>query len=401
MRNGTVRRLASGRFQARYFVDGQMHSADRTFATRTEASDWLAQRRVDLRAGIRTDSRAGQARIGDLTRSWIDANASRLKPKTVTTYRNVCESLVCRPSEGIGTMSIRDIRYSDLQAWVGRMGQAGRSPSRARQGLRLVSQVLDTARRDGIIAVNPSSDVRLPRMPAPRHTILQPAQIAALRREMPVELRALIDVLAWGGLRLGEATALQRRALDLDAKLLHVDRAHTEAHDENGNFTKIEGLPKSHQVRTVRLTDATVEALREHMQRYAGPDGTDYVFAGRRGGPLWNGPLRRRWDRAVERAGIPRVTPHDMRATCISLLISAGADPTSVQHHVGHADAGVTMRVYSQVNQRGDERLAAVLSELQRDDSELGTELGTEPEPTPAYGGPQAPDLGLHPSPPS
>ena len=387
MRNGSVRRMASGRFQARFYAEGEMHSADRTFATRTEASDWLAQKRLDLRNGIRTDARAGQARIGDLSREWVDANASRLKPKTVTTYRNVCNSIICAPADGIGTMPIKDIRFSDLQAWVGRMGRAGRSPSRVRQALRLVSQVLDTARRDGVIAVNPCSDVRLPRMPLPRHTILQPAQIAALRREMPPELRALVDVLAWAGLRLGEATALRRGSVDLNGGLLHVNTAHIEAHDEDGVFTKIEGLPKSNQVRPVRLTDATVTALREHLSRYTAAGGDAYVFAGRGGGPLWNGPLRRRWDRAVERAGIPRVTPHDMRATCISLLISAGADPTSVQHHVGHADPGVTMRVYSQVNQRGDERLAAVLSQLQRDDNGLGTELGTEPSPSNAYGG--------------
>lgn len=192
---------------------------------------------------------------------------------------------------------------------------------------------------------------------------------------MPAELRALIDVLAWAGLRFGEATALRRQSVDLDARRLSIDSGYVEAQDSEGRFRKIEGTPKSHQRRTVMLTEQTTEALRDHLDTYVEPQPNALLFAGRKGTPLWYGAFRRRWDRAVEAAELPKVTPHDLRATCISLLISAGADPTAVQHHVGHADPGVTMRVYSQVNSRGDERLALALSSLQ-----LGAELGAGTE---------------------
>lgn len=196
-----------------------------------------------------------------------------------------------------------------------------------------------------------------------------------MRAKMPPELAALVDVLAWAGLRFGEVSALRRSSVDLSSRRLHIDTAYVEAHDEDGVFRKIEGTPKSHQVRTVMISEGTAVALRAHLERYVGPEPDALLFAGRKGTPLWSGAFRRRWDRAVEAAGIRRVTPHDLRATCISLLISAGADPTSVQHHVGHANAAVTMRVYSQVNQSGDERLARVLASLQNG---FGMELGTD-----------------------
>ena len=46
-----------------------------------------------------------------------------------------------------------------------------------------------------------------------------------------------------------------------------------------------------------------------------------------------------------------RVTalPHDLRGTCASLLIDAGASPKDVQAHLGHEDVQTTLRLYVRV----------------------------------------------------
>jgi hypothetical protein len=51
-RFGSVRRLPSGRWQARYRTsDGRLHTAPQTFATKTDATRFLAQAEADLTRG--------------------------------------------------------------------------------------------------------------------------------------------------------------------------------------------------------------------------------------------------------------------------------------------------------------------------------------------------------------
>ena len=57
---GTVRKLASGRWQARYLgPDGQRHKAPETFETKSDAQDWLNLVRADIERDVWRDPDAG------------------------------------------------------------------------------------------------------------------------------------------------------------------------------------------------------------------------------------------------------------------------------------------------------------------------------------------------------
>ena len=73
------------------------------------------------------------------------------------------------------------------------------------------------------------------------------------------------------------------------------------------------------------------------------------MFTSPDGAPLRNGNFRRRiWYPAVEQAGLPDgLRIHDLRHTCASLLIAAGANPKVVQVHLGHSSITVTMDRYT------------------------------------------------------
>ena len=50
--------------------------------------------------------------------------------------------------------------------------------------------------------------------------------------------------------------------------------------------------------------------------------------------------------RSVPKSTFPDVSPHDLRHSCTSLLLSSGADIKSVQEILGHADASTTLNFY-------------------------------------------------------
>jgi integrase len=111
-------------------------------------------------------------------------------------------------------------------------------------------------------------------------------------------------------------------------------------------------------------------------QRAASTEPDGYVFATTCGSKPKQGNIRRRaLDKAVARANeklidagdvpLPKgLTPHKLRHTFASILVTVGVDPGSVVDQLGHADPGFTLRVYRHGMRRDNtarERLLALV----------------------------------------
>ena len=90
------------------------------------------------------------------------------------------------------------------------------------------------------------------------------------------------------------------------------------------------------------------------------------VFTSPQGAPLRNSNLRRQvWYAAVEQADLPQgLRIHDLRHTCASLLIAAGANPKAVQVHLGHSSISVTMDRYTHLFPSDVEALIGRLEDI-------------------------------------
>ena len=103
------------------------------------------------------------------------------------------------------------------------------------------------------------------------------------------------------------------------------------------------------------LPELCITALCEHKIRQqaereaASEDWQDHglVFPSRVGTPMEPDNLRRSWGRVREKAGLEIVRFHDIRHTCVSLLLALGAPPHIVRDIVGHSDIEVTMTIYA------------------------------------------------------
>jgi integrase len=70
------------------------------------------------------------------------------------------------------------------------------------------------------------------------------------------------------------------------------------------------------------------------------------VFPSRKGGHLTIGEYRWVFDKAASDIGLSGLVPHELRHTCASLAISAGANVKAVQTLLGHASAVMTLDLY-------------------------------------------------------
>jgi hypothetical protein len=96
-RFGRVRRLPSGRWQARYQgPDSVDRAAPETFGTKTDAEVWLTLKEAEIRRGDWIDPDAGKVRFGGYSDNWV--NDSVLKPRTEELYWGLLKTISSPPS---------------------------------------------------------------------------------------------------------------------------------------------------------------------------------------------------------------------------------------------------------------------------------------------------------------
>jgi len=87
------------------------------------------------------------------------------------------------------------------------------------------------------------------------------------------------------------------------------------------------------------------------------------VFPSRRGTPMEPDNLRRSWYAIRKDAGLGQTRFHDLRHTCVTLLLDLGAPPHVVREIVGHSAIEVTMTIYAHAAREEQRKALAGLSE--------------------------------------
>lgn len=236
------------------------------------------------------------------------------------------------------------ITRAHVSSLVNELEARGLSPKTIKNAIHMLSSVLALAVDEGHIPRNPVKRVRLPKQQLVEHEarFLTAEEYAALSGAVDDHYRPLLDFLVGTGLRWSEATALQCRNVDLTAGTLRVQRAWKRI---PGGWEI--GPPKS--TRSNRTVNPAVLALVAIEPLMGKP--SDLVFTTPRGNVIRHANFYNRvWVPACERAGLdPRPTPHDLRHTHASWLISEGIGLEAVQDQLGHESIETTRRVYAKL----------------------------------------------------
>ena len=171
---------------------------------------------------------------------------------------------------------------------------------------------------------------------------------------LPEHWRPLALFLLVIGARIGEASAVMVKDIDLGAGTVRLRRAWKKGERDSRYL----GTTKTRRgVRTVVMGPALTEALRPLVE---GREADALVFTAPEGGRVYAQHFRNRvWQPALERAGITKhVTPHGLRHTSASWLLGKGVAPQVVQHRLGHESLSTTSKVYAHL--LTDAQLAAV-----------------------------------------
>ena len=82
------------------------------------------------------------------------------------------------------------------------------------------------------------------------------------------------------------------------------------------------------------------------------------------GGAVNPSNVSRSFDRLVEQAGLPRITPHGLRHSCASLLMQAGVPVKAISERLGHSSVNITLNVYAHLVEDMQHDAALAMSAL-------------------------------------
>ncbi|GGM79848.1 putative prophage phiRv2 integrase [Longimycelium tulufanense] len=342
------------RWQVRYYNRaGKLRSEVAT--TKTRAEDRRTELEAALSAGTYVDPALSRVDFADIADKWLDARQD-LRPSTWWKYRGLLDNHV---NVRWGDLPLSAIEREDIAVWVASLlkskeeGGAGLGPSQARHAYRVLTMVLEWCVPTRL-GRNPAHGVKLPVRPDAEHVYLSYAQVEALANASATLMtkyarptacaainRALILLLAYTGLRWGEAASLRIGRVDLNKRRIRVA---TTFYEVKG--VQCEGLPKTGKRRTVPIPASLVPVLTQVIGNRAGDE---LVFTTNRGMSLRANNWRvREFNAAVQAAELDGLglTPHKLRHTAASLAIAAGADVKVIQQMLGHADASMTLNIY-------------------------------------------------------
>lgn len=327
----------TGTYKVRYRKPDRTSSTKRGFKTKRDAELWMADNVVKQARGEFIDVSASKVTIAIVGDEWIKSQ-THLKPSALRPMESAWRVHV---EPRWGKISLADIKHSDVQTWLSSLTTAKKSATIVIRCHSILSRILEVAVKDRRLSTNVAKGVKLPRKVKKEHTYLTHTQAHALAEES--KYPALVLTLAYTGLRWGEVTGLRVKDVNPLRRRLNVVQNAVAVGNEI-----IVGTPKSHKKRSVPFPAFLADALTEQM---AGKSPDDLLFPGEGGGYLRRSGTSQTSNgwfiNAVKRAGLPRLTPHDLRHTAASLAISAGANVKAVQLMLGHASATMTLDTYA------------------------------------------------------
>jgi integrase len=371
-RFGRLRKLPSGRWQARYSTpDGREHAAPDTFATKTAAERWLAAVETDLARGQWIDPRSRQLLLTAYAESWLAARPD-LKVRTRELYQWLLSKYVLPQ---LGDLPLDKITPTVVRGWHATLLRDG-APTPARQSYALLRGILNTAVADELIMRNPCLVRGAGVARSGERSVATLPQIQALAAAVPPRYRMLILLAAWSGARWGELVALDRERLDLDTGTMRIDRQYVELED---NSLVLDTPKTAAGIRTVHIPPHLLDELREHLATYPDPaPERSLVFTNGEGRPLTRGGFRSTWVKARERVGLPTFRFHDLRHTGNTLAAATGASTKELMARMGHASMRAAL-IYQHASADRDAAIAEALSRLAVGEPSVGTTRATEP----------------------
>jgi integrase len=300
-------------------------------------------------------------------RWWPTVENSERAPSTISGYESALRIQVL---PYLGSRRLRTLRRIDMDEWLGQLWTAGYANSTIHSARTVAGMVFTSALDARIVASNPLTGLRVPTGTSRTRNALSVEQVETLAVTVDLWWRPYVLVLAYCGLRPGEAAALRRRHLD-DLGRLTVERGLTE---HRGHL--VERDTKTHRARVVQVPSSVLVEVHDHLAAHVEDDPLALIFTTPSRTPVRISNWRHKvWQPAANDIGLPKwATPYVLRHTAASLMAQRGVPVSAAAAALGH-DPAIFLRTYAHLY---PDDLRAVADAMDRARVETISECATD-----------------------
>ncbi len=314
--NGSIRER-KGRFYIRYYDSAGKQIEEKAGASKQVAENLLRKRLKDVQAGSALPKHGSTVTIMDCLRlSLTDMQRRGLASASIAKTR-----IGATLGKELGWQKAASFSWEDAWKYVG---------SRQKDGVKSSTINREMSQLRAALKLAASAKYRLiPAAPEIPHLtegdnvrtgFLSPEQYERLKMALPDEIRPLLIVAYYTGLRKGTLLSLRLDQVDLEAGLIWVSRSQT----------------KNRRAHVVPIVGDMRAAVAEALER-----NRVYLFE-REGKPIRS--FRDAWKVACIEAGVPGLYFHDLRRTAVRDWLAAGAPAETVMAISGHKTASMLQR---------------------------------------------------------
>jgi integrase len=344
------------------------------FTTHAEAVAARNKQSIAVREGIFVEPSA--LTLGAYLSGWLlRIRGEDLKLTSLTSYTSLLSLHVIAYPLGatrLQKLTREAIRghYAEL-AVSGKFNGAGLGPASVQRVHAALHRALADAVESGLLLANPANGAakRLPK-PARRGAlnVWTAQELAAFLASAAGEPTfALWRVLAWTGMRRGEACALRWGDVNLADGCVAITKNRVPVRKTLTASGIVESSTKSDRCRMVELDAETVKVLRHHATTQTANLAERWLFTDAAGEPLHPNFVSAEFLRLSRAAMLPRRTVHSLRHTHATLLLESGVPVHVVAERLGHASATMTLDVYAHAIRAGArDHIQRVADELSR-----------------------------------
>ena len=315
--------------------------------------------------------------VSDFAKEYLSIQKTSLSPGSYNFYQNIIEKHILPM---FGRMRLRDIKTYHVQDFILRLNSLSRSdgkpghisPSTVKRYTSVLRSMLTMAYKLYYI----DDDIGLSRrltFPKERYqevdvfTIEETKAILTAAKTEPINIRLLIELALFTGMRRGEIVGLKWSDINFDKQCLSIKRSIYKPKGEKS----IEKEPKSHSsIRTIAIPNCLCETLAEYkvcQERHSLSLDTwqnlDYVFTDENGNVMNPQTPTKQFSHFLARHNIRHLKFHCLRHTSATLLLSNGCDIKTVSARLGHSSIDTT-NIYVHVLESVDRQAATTFENL-------------------------------------
>ena len=292
---------------------------------------------------------------------YMEDMAARLKQSTLLTKKTVLQTHIL---PFFGSKPINEIKASDVRRWQAKLMSSPNNYSQTylKKINTELNSIINYAKRFYDLNTNPCGKAgTIGKAKAEEMDYWTYDEYIAFREGVKDKPLSYIcfEVLYWTGMREGELLALSPADIDLDNKIISINRTYQRIGGKDV-FTS----PKTRKSkRKIPIPDFLCQELSDYIQSRYMLDADERLF------PVTKSYLSHEMIRGCKNTGVKKIRIHDVRHSHASLLINQGCDALMLADRLGHEKVSTTLNTYSHLFPHKQQELVHSLESLQATDS--------------------------------